>query len=162
MALTGLRREGDKICFACSVPTNSIPKGMVKNINPTDCCNDTIRHWQMSYFCFKKKKENMEEDAKEHNLGWIFSLRMKSWKERMGKERMGKWVIGGKVGCPVPHWGPEGSVATAPCQNITSSVLWDTWLFTPEHARWLPQLSDHVLHVWKDSRGLCHSITCSV
>lgn len=101
----------------------------------------------------RKKKENMEEDAKDHNLGWLFSLRMKSWKERMGKERMGKWVIGGKVGCPVPHWGPEGSVATAPCQNITSSVLWDTWLFTPEHARWLPQLSDPCITCLERQQG---------
>ncbi len=63
------------------------------------------------------------------------------------------------MGCPVPHWGPVDSVAATACQIITSSGVGDTWLFTPEHARWLPQLSDHVLHVWRDSRGLCHSIT---
>lgn len=93
----------------------------------------------------------------ERTWFWLPSRKL-SWRVRWGIERR-RMSDRRKVGCPVPYWGPVDSVAVTACQIITSSEAGDTWLFTPEHARWLSQLSDHVLHVWRDSRGLCHSIT---
>lgn len=93
MALMGRNREGGKICFTYSVTTDSIHNKMLKEKG----INENWRlQWQYEailpkngIFLLQEKDENMEEGAKEHDLGWIFPLRMKSWKERLGKNRRG-------------------------------------------------------------------------
>lgn len=75
------------------------------------------------------------EDVQECGLGSSLPSRMISWKEKqeIKRQRMSDWRKSG-MSCP-PGEAPEDSVATAACQNITSSGVGDTWIFTPNHAR---------------------------
>lgn len=102
------------------------------------------------------QKWSREKRMSPRNVGSSFPLRKISWKVRWGTEGW-RMSDGGKVGCSVPHWDPAAAVAATMCQ-IYKAYGW-RHLAVQEYTRWHLQMSEHVLQVWKDSRGLCHSLT---